>query len=423
MLLSIISLTCIIPAAKADITVTVVNTWGWEDMYTFVWQGEDFYFDWPGQQMTETGAYFRGKKVYQYTFPSTYGNIIFNNGLTGTGNQTADLVVNASKPCYYNGNWYASLDSIPSMQADANIPVATLSHNGNILTFNGNLALRWALDYANNGDTINLSAGSFQSPGTITKIVTIRGIGLNNAQPTIIMGETTFNVSSSSSGLLQLEGLYFDDHTLTLLGDITFTTFQIIKCRIYEMKFSGNFMCNNMVCINDIFWKISTGNSWQDFFSGNFNLINSFVEESVYIGSGSAVVHSGRAINSIINSPMDNEKWSYTNCIIIGDLDYGAVSTNCAFVEGSGGSYSINGYDNVAYNSIFKTYTGTYSSSETFELTPTAQANFLGTDGTQVGIYGGILPYDPTPTYPQIKTMNIGSKSNSDGMLDIEIEL
>lgn len=75
---------------------------------------------------------------------------------------------------------------------------------------------------------------------------------------------------------------------------------------------------------------------------------------------------------------------------------------------------------------LFKTYKGTKLDgidSENFELTDAAKKKFLGIDGTQVGIYGGSLPYDPTPTNPQITKCNVAGKSTADGKLSVDIEV
>ena len=63
----------------------------------------------------------------------------------------------------------------------------------------------------------------------------------------------------------------------------------------------------------------------------------------------------------------------------------------------------------------------TYSDSETFELTAAAAQNYLGTDGKQVGIYGGNLPFDMRPSNPQITNAEVASKSDANGLLHINI--
>ena len=63
------------------------------------------------------------------------------------------------------------------------------------------------------------------------------------------------------------------------------------------------------------------------------------------------------------------------------------------------------------------------SDNETYELTETAKATYLGTDGTQVGIYGGMLPFDTTPSNPRITKCNVAAKSTADCKLSVDIEV
>ena len=70
---------------------------------------------------------------------------------------------------------------------------------------------------------------------------------------------------------------------------------------------------------------------------------------------------------------------------------------------------------------VFKTWRGTYSDQETFELTDEAKAKYLGNDGTQIGIYGGALPYDPTPSNPRITKFYLTPKP-AEKKLEIQLE-
>ena len=73
------------------------------------------------------------------------------------------------------------------------------------------------------------------------------------------------------------------------------------------------------------------------------------------------------------------------------------------------------------YQSLFTTFRGTYTDDETFELTDEAKTSFVGIDGTQVGIYGGNMPFSTTPTNPQITRCNVAAKSTADGKLSVDI--
>jgi hypothetical protein len=82
----------------------------------------------------------------------------------------------------------------------------------------------------------------------------------------------------------------------------------------------------------------------------------------------------------------------------------------------------------TSLSGLFKTYSQTnintfISDIDDFTLTDKAAAKYLGTDGTQVGIFGGSLPYDEEPTIPQITKCNVASKSTADGKLSVDIEV
>ena len=60
---------------------------------------------------------------------------------------------------------------------------------------------------------------------------------------------------------------------------------------------------------------------------------------------------------------------------------------------------------------------------EQFILKDEIATGFLGGDGTQVGIYGGMLPYSNRPTYMVLKRCNVASRSTIDGKLSVDIEV
>jgi hypothetical protein len=50
-----------------------------------------------------------------------------------------------------------------------------------------------------------------------------------------------------------------------------------------------------------------------------------------------------------------------------------------------------------------------------------ANENFKGTDGTEVGLYGGPQPFNLTLSYPLISTMEVGEKTDDNGQLEVTI--
>ena len=74
-------------------------------------------------------------------------------------------------------------------------------------------------------------------------------------------------------------------------------------------------------------------------------------------------------------------------------------------------------------SSVFKRFNGTYTDLQDFELVDDIKTSFKGTDGTQVGIHGGSLPFSPATTNPQITKCNVASRSTADGKLSVDIEV
>jgi hypothetical protein len=74
--------------------------------------------------------------------------------------------------------------------------------------------------------------------------------------------------------------------------------------------------------------------------------------------------------------------------------------------------------------SVFKTYNGTddFTFHELYELTDEAKALYIGSDDTQVGIYGGI-GFDLVPSTLQITKCEVSPRSTADGKLSVSIEI
>ena len=126
------------------------------------------------------------------------------------------------------------------------------------------------------------------------------------------------------------------------------------------------------------------------------------------------------------------------NCIIYQtDRDWGvterlpssSIATNCLSIGydnlfgAQAASTSNMSIDPSGLGNTFKNISVNYSDSQTFELTDEAKTTYLGNDGTEVGMYGGVMPYTDVPSYPQITRMNVANKTTADGKLSVEIEV
>lgn len=301
-----------------------------------------------------------------------------------------------------------------------NTLVATLTHGDEISMFYGAYAFQNVMKAAVDGDIISLSGGGFQSTN-ITKAVTIRGTGIDDANPTYIINNFTIEIPDTTSNRLTIEGVRISN-TITTKGTLNNAYF----VKDYIRGFTTNGAVNNAVFTNCIVsepivsstYKVTMQfiNCYVDAFcnydypkTSEASFINSVIRPSY--GYHTNYICSSTLVNSIIFHDSGTNLYS---------LPQSTSATNCV-ATGNGNPFSdVVASKNNKYNvpvSIF------IDSNAKKDLTDEAKAKYLGTDGTPVGMYGGTLPYNTTPSYPQITKMNVANKTTADGKLSVEIEV
>lgn len=292
-----------------------------------------------------------------------------------------------------------------------NTLVATLTHGDEVSMFYGTNALQQACSAATHGDVINLSGGKFQST-KITKAVAVRGTGIHDANPTCIVNAFDVEIPANVTEKLSFEGCRITN-TITIKGTLS----------------NAYFLKNSLSAVN--------------VFSSNGNMDNGmFVNCDVYRMS-----LYGQSTAQIINSYVDRfsnlgKLASFVNCVINTNNGYAHLYNCCQFVNcimyGMNGSCfpstcsAINcvGLDanKKAFRDMSLKENCSYAGMDIFQgsnvwkdLTDEAKAKYLGIDGTPVGKFGGMIPYNMIPSYPQITKMNVAAKTTADGKLSVEI--
>lgn len=336
-----------------------------------------------------------------------------------------------------------------------NSMLATLSHEGEISVFYGANALKEAHTAAAHGDVITLSSGSFNATD-ITKAITLRGAGLEidsvkNIHPTVILGNFNISIGDSISEQLTIEGIY-NDYTITVTAGLNNATF--IKNRFSIFQFNTN-SGNTAQYLNNRFIHCKIASR---FFAAIFaskkslSFMNCYIR-SIFNNSNSSIFTNCIIHNELGTITIDKRQYhtgleylyycTLYNCILVGQADryaetnrlpstataYNCIATNVNSNNANGQDYYVfknipNSTNRVitSIGGVFKSYTS-YNDFETFEILDALKTGFLGTDGTQVGIHGGSLPYSPATTNPQITKCNVAPRSTADGKLSIDIEV
>ena len=296
--------------------------------------------------------------------------------------------------------------------------VATLSHEGEISVFHGAGSLGQALEAADHGDIITLASGRYNA-ANITKAITLRGAGMEEDTSTgtfrtQIVGNFDINIPESIDEHLTIEGIYHET-TIYMYGILSNAMLQ--KCRFASINYSSyNNTVSSLTCIN---CQITGSISLPENTSATF--INSILNYPSNRNGNMEFVNSiitGYYLNGIRNS-------SFTNCLFYienngyGYLDGTNSAVNCV---GKGDPFrNLPISTNVTlseedFNALFKE--GSF-----YELTDESKAKYVGLDGTEIGIYGGNLPWNTRILSPQITKCNVAAKTTADGKLSVDIEV
>lgn len=299
--------------------------------------------------------------------------------------------------------------------------VATLTHGDEITMFYGTYAYSNAMNAAVDGDVINLSGGNFQAC-TINKAVSLRGTGVEAEYPTYILGNCDINIPANCTGHLTMEGLRFSS-ALSLKGTLKDAYF--FKNIFSQVVINSNSQVTNSMFVNS---RINYFYMYGSDSPVSCQFMNSIVND-VYVTNNSNL--SANFINCVVMAQnLNSISYStFLNCILVRTQNWAtplpstSSAFNCVAVCSGSDWNAFNdisaGQNNCCVNDLSIFTDSDYGK----DLTDEAKATYLGSDGTPVGMYGGPLPFDLTPTYPQITKMNVASKTTADGKLSVDIEV
>ena len=314
---------------------------------------------------------------------------------------------------------------LATMSFAQNTVVASLSHGTETSLFYGSSALIDAVEKAESGDIINLSAGTFKATD-ITKAIYLRGAGINSDEPTYIINNFTIEISADDANRFTMEGIRCQN---TMYTKGTFDNPHFVKSQFNAIQYATESdAVTNILFVNcRITGSIKVGGN------NSVNFINSYVT-SIEKKQNGVIMAENCILNQRGLGDLTQSQWY--NCIFFctgyseSYLPADAVVKNCIYPEYNGNNYAYDIFRGMIshpgtaifkYDETFKTFTGAYSDEETFELTDAAKAKYLGTDGKEVGLYGGSCPFNTTVSYPLISTMTIDEKTDDNGQLKVEI--
>lgn len=306
--------------------------------------------------------------------------------------------------------------------------VAVLTHEGTSKTFSGYNALQEAYQEAANGDLITLSSGTFGSVAKIEKALKIRGMGMEadtiyNTSPTIISGDMMLAITDGGDNNFRMEGIY---HANTISYIYSQKNPEFIKCRLnsvtrgtylksgdsyygaivgalfYHCKVASDLECAENSSITAINSYISGPLCWNDTTSV-FDLHNCVIK---YHTRGDAYLYSSTASNCVFATTSTDEFYYNSN----------TTFKKCLLPLSVTPDKSKSTYSNwKTLSAVFKTFDGTYTNAEDFELVDEFNSTY--------GMYSGPFPYSPRLSGPHIEKMEVAPRSTDTGTLNVRIKV
>ncbi|MBR1520873.1 MAG: hypothetical protein IJ635_06520 [Bacteroidaceae bacterium] len=338
----------------------------------------------------------------------------------------------------FKSAFVAFLATVFSLNLSAqSVPVAVLQHGDDVKTFTGTTAFKEAMDAAESGDLISLSAGVFQFVD-ITKAVKIQGVGYvqdeeNGRYRTTLDllykgGDNSFiNIPENEEGLY-VEGVYFSSNTnRNVRAQGVLNQFVFKNCYFGSLRFGygmGRFESEMGLIENCKIGRLMTGNVKN--LSINNSVINFFtISDDDTPSINHCVITdqitsygAGLFQNSLLHKLAPKSTDQYYNNVIL----HVSNSTDLITPNIQGNIIYTTGQEDE-YCSYFQdpTHGNTFDVSYDYKLTDEAASMYISNDGTQVGIYGGEKPFTDVPSNPQITAKQIATQSDADGKLSVKI--
>jgi hypothetical protein len=318
--------------------------------------------------------------------------------------------------------------------------VIVLHSTDTTAVFTGNTAFDDAYTLAENGDTLYLSGGGFTAPASFEKGLKIFGAGIHP-------DSTAATYITQISGIVDIkngaDGLYFEgiqfahdirEHHAQLVNDVSF-----VRCKfdnLIDFGISGTpaVLRENYAFIQSVFM-----NRLDLEGVTNSLITNCIFNERIYNSSSNSIKNSSflyspsSASYDIIASSNTN---MISNCIFHAPTSPyiidGASNTvqNCVTQHAapSFGStpIDVNNHKETDLSTVFISLPSEpFSFDDNYHLTTAAETTYLGDDGTQVGVYGGLFPLKEgfVPQNPHISTKTISSGTDENGFLNVEVEV
>lgn len=322
--------------------------------------------------------------------------------------------------------------------------VATLQHGDQTSVFYGVDAFKQAYDTAADTlDVITLSSGEFNVPYPISKSIAVYGAGfeddaITGVERTYLNSSLHFEHADIQDGDgntikagrrvngVHIEGVYVNGSMyVDNNNDEPIHNLSVIKCRLSSISFKAD--CYDCVVRQSVVSAsgavgVSAGQDGVQ--AHNLLIANSYV----YASGGNLFVPNSTILvdHCVLSGHGIQGPFRYTNNICEDwTRQAGSVYSNNIFISTSGTSTTAT-IDGSWYNMrdlavwAAEGEDGKYAADKDFALK--YPERYIGTDGTEIGLHGGVYAWNKIPSIPRITECSIDTKEVNKGTLKVSIK-
>jgi len=316
----------------------------------------------------------------------------------------------------------------------------SVGQNGNFSFYS---SLDSAINYSVNGDTLYLPPVVFMTnPIIIEKSIHLIGVGHNpDSTQNNITRFTGAIKLKNGAGYGSITGIKLDNGIRVNSSTDVVPNYTINRCNFNGLILSSastNWVITECV-LGDAISCFDSPGSTNFLFSnnifdtrlggyGSYALRNSLFRNNIFLYEGSC--------NWFCFWPLPGEHSIYENNVILsqnyalGGAGFSDFRNNLFVaninLQNDCNCGGINNITNQPQSSIFVNLSGNaFSYTDDYHLKPTCPGVNAGTDGTDIGIYGGSFPWKEgsLPNIPHIKFSSIGASTDNNGNLPVHIEV
>jgi hypothetical protein len=303
--------------------------------------------------------------------------------------------------------------------------ITALQHNGATQIFYGQNSFVEAYNVSVKGDTLNLSAGYFNAPASIGKGVKIIGSGHFPDSTGVVVKRTKIlsglNIAKGADSL-HLEGLYIEGNIL-YANESSISYVRVLRCKFYNAYSNSSSVLagRNFCSFEECYCPGSISFSG---YGDNLLIKHCIVSQISDIGGNSIIDGNiilrldGYSLMNVNSSLIRNNIMTSRNSALYG-CTQNVFYNNIMFSDFGTNSYS-NNYALISSSEIFVNPSEDFYTSDYHLKNP---EKYIGTDGTQIGLYGGTTPFKEKglPSNPQIVKKNIGEQTDANGNLNVNV--